>query len=58
MMRPNPKSMWRLERVWEERNRTAVLLVSGRIILIVAVADSWTPPFVAFRKAARDLGGV
>jgi two-component system sensor kinase FixL len=40
--------MWRLERVWEERNRTSVLLVSGAIILIVAVADWWTKPFVAF----------
>jgi PAS domain S-box-containing protein len=48
MSTPNPKSMWRLERVWEERNRTAVLLVSGAIILIVAVADWWTKPFVAF----------
>ncbi len=46
MVRPN--SMWRLERVWEERNRTPVLLASGAIILIVAVADWWTPPFVAF----------
>ena len=48
MSSPNPKSMWRLERVWEERNRTAVLLASGAIILIVAVADWWTKPFVAF----------
>jgi len=40
--------MWRLERVWEERNRTPVLLVSSAIIAIVAVADWWTPPFVAF----------
>ncbi len=40
--------MWRLERVWEERNRTAVLLLSGAIILIVAIADWWTKPFVAF----------
>jgi PAS domain S-box-containing protein len=48
MVRPKSKSMWRLERVWEERNRTSVLLVSGAIILIVAVADWWTPPFVAF----------
>src|SRR3984957_15988308 len=44
----NPKPMWRLERVWEEPNRTPVLLVSGAIILIVAVADWWTKPFVAF----------
>lgn len=40
--------MLSLERVWEERNRTAVLLLSGAIILIVAVADWWTKPFVAF----------
>jgi PAS domain S-box-containing protein len=40
--------MWHLERAWEERNRTAVLLVSGAIILVVAVADWWTKPFVAF----------
>jgi PAS domain S-box-containing protein len=40
--------MWRLERVWEERNRAPILLLSGAIILIVAVADWWTKPFVAF----------
>lgn len=44
----NPKRMWRLERVWEEKNRTPVLVASGAIILIVAVADWWTKPFVAF----------
>ncbi len=45
---PNPKPMWRLERVWEERNRTSVLMASGAIVLIIAVADWWTKPFVAF----------
>jgi two-component system sensor kinase FixL len=40
--------MWRLERVWEERNRNTVLLISGAIILIIALADWWTKPFVAF----------
>jgi PAS domain S-box-containing protein len=45
---PNLKSMWHLERVWEKPNRTAVLLASGAIILIIAVADWWTKPFVAF----------
>jgi PAS domain S-box-containing protein len=40
--------MWRLERVWEASNRTIVLLVSGAIILLVALADWWTKPFVAF----------
>src|SRR5580693_9395561 len=48
MSSSNPKSMWRLERVWEEGSRIPVLLVSGAIILIVAIADWWTPPFVAF----------
>lgn len=40
--------MWRLEKVWEERNRVPVLLLSGAIVLIVAFADWWTKPFVAF----------
>src|SRR5580692_12796916 len=40
--------MWRLERVWEERNRNTVLAISGAIILIIALADWWTKPFVAF----------
>jgi PAS domain S-box-containing protein len=40
--------MWRLERVWEERNRTPVLLVSVAFISGVAIADWWTKPFVAF----------
>lgn len=40
--------MWRLERVWEERNRTPVLLASGAAIVIIAIADWWTKPFVAF----------
>jgi PAS domain S-box-containing protein len=40
--------MSRLERVWEQRNRTLVLLVSGVMVLIIAVADWWTKPFVAF----------
>lgn len=43
-----PNTMWRLERVWEERNRTPVLLASGAVILIIALADWWTKPFVAF----------
>jgi PAS domain S-box-containing protein len=40
--------MWRLERVWEKRNRTLVLLTGAAIILIIALADWWTKPFVAF----------
>jgi PAS domain S-box-containing protein len=45
---PNPKPMWRLERVWEEHNRTPVLAASAAIVLIIALADWWTKPFVAF----------
>jgi PAS domain S-box-containing protein len=44
----NPKPTWRLERVWEERNRTPVLAASAAIVLIIALADWWTKPFVAF----------
>jgi PAS domain S-box-containing protein len=40
--------MWRLERVWEDRNRTAILSVSLAIVLVIAFADWWTKPFVAF----------
>lgn len=47
-MVPSCKSMSRLERVWEQRNRTPVLVVSGAMILVIAVADWWTKPFVAF----------
>jgi two-component system, LuxR family, sensor kinase FixL len=39
--------MWRLERVWSEHNRRAVLLGSGAIILVVAAADWWTKPYVS-----------
>jgi len=40
--------MWPLEKVWEERNRTPVLLASAAIVIVVALADWWTKPFVAF----------
>ncbi len=36
-----------LERVWEKRNRAPVLLVSGVTILIIALADWWTRPYLA-----------
>ena len=36
-----------LERVWEDRNRTPVLLVSGAIITVVALVDWWTKPYVS-----------
>ena len=39
--------MFGLERVWEERNRTPVLWVSGAILLAIAVVDWWTKPYVS-----------
>src|ERR1039458_8410215 len=36
-----------LEQLWEERNRTPVLALSGGIILVVAVVDWWTKPYVS-----------
>src|SRR5581483_7338106 len=45
---PPTTRMWPLERLWEANNRTPVLVTSGAIILIVALADWWTKPFVAF----------
>ncbi len=40
--------MWPLEKVWEEHNRTSVLIASTTIIVLIAIADWWTKPFVAF----------
>lgn len=39
--------MQHLERLWEERNRAAVLAVSGAITLIIALVDWWTKPYVS-----------
>src|ERR1700722_13309117 len=39
--------MLQLERVWEEGNRTSVLLISGALIVILAVVDWWTKPYVS-----------
>lgn len=39
--------MWHLERVWEERNRTPILLISGATTLLIAWADWWTKPYVS-----------
>lgn len=36
-----------LERVWEDRNRNPVLLISGAIIVIVAVVDWWTKAYIS-----------
>src|SRR5579872_2739519 len=39
--------MLRLDRLWEERNRTPVLLVAGAIVLVIAVVDWLTKPYVS-----------
>lgn len=39
--------MIHLERLWEVRNRTPILLLSGLILLIIAGADWWTMPYVS-----------
>jgi PAS domain S-box-containing protein len=36
-----------LERLWSEQNRNPVLVISGIIILAVALIDWWTKPFVS-----------
>jgi PAS domain S-box-containing protein len=41
------KPVWHLEKLWEERNRVAVLLVSTAMILAIAIADWWTRPYVS-----------
>lgn len=37
--------MMALEKVWEDRNRTPVLLASGTIVALVALVDWWTKPY-------------
>jgi two-component system sensor kinase FixL len=39
--------MPRVEWMWEDRNRSAVLLVSSAILLAIALADWWTKPYVS-----------
>ena len=39
--------MFRLERIWEKRNRTAVLAVSGVTIFALALVDWFTKPYVS-----------
>jgi len=36
-----------LELLWHDRNRTPVLTISGTIILVIAVVDWWTKPYVS-----------
>lgn len=39
--------MLTLERLWDERNRTPVLALSAAIVLVIAVVDWWTKPYVS-----------
>jgi len=39
--------MLALERLWYEQNRIPVLAISGTIILIIAIVDWWTKPYVS-----------
>lgn len=39
--------MLSLERFWHEQNRTAVLVTSGTIIVVIAAIDWWTKPYVS-----------
>lgn len=39
--------MLTLERLWDERNRTSVLALSAAIVLLIAVVDWWTKPYVS-----------
>src|SRR3982074_2404615 len=39
--------MLNLEWIWEPRHRTAVLLISGGIVLAIAAAVWWTKPYVS-----------
>ena len=36
-----------LERLWNERNRNTILVISGTIILVIAVIDWFTKPYVS-----------
>src|SRR5580658_5938230 len=36
-----------LERLWSERNRLPVLIISGIIIIAIAIVDWWTKPYVS-----------
>jgi len=39
--------MFNLEWIWEPRHRTAVLLISGGIILAIGALDWWTKPYIS-----------
>lgn len=36
-----------LERLWNERNRYPVLIISGIFVVVIAIVDWWTKPYVS-----------
>ncbi len=46
-MNDSTEFMMRLEQIWEKRNRTPVLVVSGATVAGLAVLDWWTEPYVS-----------
>jgi len=36
-----------LEIIWDQRNRVAVLLASGILVVVIAVVDWWTTPYIS-----------
>lgn len=43
----SPNLMLILERLWDERNRTPVLTVAAAIVVVIAIVDWWTKPYVS-----------
>jgi len=39
--------MFRLEAIWEKRNRVPILLLAGTLVLALAVVDWWTRSYIA-----------
>ena len=39
--------MWRIEAIWDPRNRVRIFVVSAAITVAVAVIDWWTKPYVS-----------
>src|SRR5580700_11169278 len=39
--------MSHFESIWEARNRSAVLVLSGVLVLLIAFGDWWTKPFLS-----------
>src|SRR3974377_468192 len=46
-MDQTPKYMLRLERLWEIRHKNSVLRISIAIILVIALVDWWTLPYIS-----------